>query len=211
MDGVHDLGGTDGFGVVEVEADEPVFHEAWEPIGYATGIIGFGRRFFTIDEFRHAVERMAPRQYMSSTYYERVLTGVASLYVEKGIITLQELEEAAGGLFPLATPPGEGLAARESDTQFAIGESVVAINTHFKGHCRMPKYVRGKKGIVIHITPPFPFASAAGHGLEAKHEPTYHVQFNAKDLWSDAADNSSVVVDLWQSYLDKIDGQEAIL
>ena len=45
------------------------------------------------------------------------------------------------------------------------------IETYFKGHCRMPKYVRSKKGIVVHITPPFPFASAAGHGLEAKREP----------------------------------------
>jgi len=30
MDGVHDLGGMDGFGAVEVETDEPVFHETWE-------------------------------------------------------------------------------------------------------------------------------------------------------------------------------------
>ena len=35
MDGVHDLGGVNGFGRVEVEHDEPVFHESWEPIGYA--------------------------------------------------------------------------------------------------------------------------------------------------------------------------------
>ena len=113
MDGIHDLGGVDGFGAIKVESNEPVFHERWEPIGYATGIIGFGRRFFTVDEFRHAVERMAPRHYLSSTYYERVVTGVASLYVEKGIVSHEELEEAAGGSFPLATPPGEGLAARE--------------------------------------------------------------------------------------------------
>ena len=67
----------------------------------------------------------------------------------------------------------------------------------------MPKYVRGKQGVVTHIAPPVPFAASAGHGLEAKLEPTYHVRFAAKDLWSDADENSTVVVDLWESYLEK--------
>ena len=30
MDGIHDLGGLEGFGPVEIEPDEPVFHEDWE-------------------------------------------------------------------------------------------------------------------------------------------------------------------------------------
>ena len=30
MNGVHDMGGMDGFGKVEVEANEPAFHEPWE-------------------------------------------------------------------------------------------------------------------------------------------------------------------------------------
>ena len=30
MNGIHDLGGMHGFGPVEIERDEPVFHEGWE-------------------------------------------------------------------------------------------------------------------------------------------------------------------------------------
>ena len=30
MDGVHDMGGMDGFGKVEAEQNEPPFHAAWE-------------------------------------------------------------------------------------------------------------------------------------------------------------------------------------
>jgi nitrile hydratase len=148
---------------------------------------------------------MEPRRYMAATYYERFVVGVASLFVEKGVITQSELEDAAGGGFPLSTPPGEGAPAREEQLRFELGETVAVRNTHFKGHTRMPKYVRGKRGVVVHIAPPFPFASAAGHGIEAKLEPTYHVRFDAKHLWSDAAENSTVVVDLWESYLDKVE------
>jgi nitrile hydratase len=205
MDGIHDLGGVNGFGAVEVERNKPVFHNSWEPIGYAMAFIGIRQRLFTTDEVRHAIERMEPRRYMAATYYERFVVGVASLFVEKGVITQSELEDAAGGGFPLSTPPGEGAPAREEQLPFELGETVAVRNTHFKGHTRMPKYVRGKRGVVVHIAPPFPFASAAGHGIEAKLEPTYHVRFDAKHLWSDAAENSTVVVDLWESYLDKVE------
>ena len=30
MNGVHDMGGMDGFGKVEVEPKEPMFHAGWE-------------------------------------------------------------------------------------------------------------------------------------------------------------------------------------
>lgn len=203
MDGVHDLGGTNGFGRVEPEPNEPVFHESWEPIGYALAFVGAGEmRIFTIDEVRHAIERMEPRHYLGSTYYERMITGVAALFVEKGVITAEELERRAGGRFPLATPPGPGQAARPESKNFQPGDRVVVTREHIRAHARMPKYVRGKTGTVLHRAHEFPFAGSAGHGVAAKLEPTYHVRFDARDLWSDADANASVVVDLWESYLD---------
>ena len=204
MDCIHDLGGVDGFGAIYVEHDEPVFHEDWEPLGFALGFLGMGFSWWTADQIRHAIERMEPQHYMSASYYERFLTGVASLYVERGTISRQHLEELAGRQFPLSLPITEGAKAREKDIHFTVGESVVVSDTPFKGHCRVPKYVRGKQGMVIHITPPFPFAGSTGHGLEAKMEPTYHVRFAANELWSDAEENSTVVVDLWESYLEKV-------
>ena len=35
MDGVHDMGGMHGFGKVEPEQDEPVFHDDWEARTFA--------------------------------------------------------------------------------------------------------------------------------------------------------------------------------
>lgn len=206
MDGVHDLGGTNGFGAVQCEHNEPTWHEDWEPIGYALIFLGAGDlKAFTIDELRHAIERMEPRHYLASTYYERIVTGVAALFVEKGLITRERLEELANGRFPLAAPPSKGEPARPQEMRFKPGDTVVVRDGHFRGHTRMPKYVRGKTGTILHRSAhSFPYASSAGHGEEAKMEPTYHVCFNSKDLWSDTPENTSVVVDLWESYLEPV-------
>lgn len=206
MDGVHDLGGVQGFGPVQCEHNEPVWHEDWEPIGYALIFLGAAElKAFTIDELRHAIERMEPRHYLASTYYERIVTGVAALFVEKGYVTRARLEALSGGRYPLALPPTSGEAARSADLRFHPGDRVRVREAHFRGHTRVPKYVRGKPGTVLHRSAHrFPFAGSAGHGVEAKMEPTYHVCFDARDLWSDAAQNSSVVVDLWESYLDPL-------
>lgn len=68
----------------------------------------------------------------------------------------------------------------------------------------MPGYVRGKRGVIVHITPPVSFADASAHGLPLRLERTYHVSFEARELWNDASKNTSVIVDLWQSYLEKV-------
>ena len=57
-----------------------------------------------MDEYRYAIERMEPRHYLSASYYERSLTGLATLCVEKGLVTREELEQRAQGAFPLSTP-----------------------------------------------------------------------------------------------------------
>jgi nitrile hydratase beta subunit-like protein len=41
MNGIHDMGGTDGFGKVEPEANEPTFHGAgcgWGRVGGGQGL-----------------------------------------------------------------------------------------------------------------------------------------------------------------------------
>ncbi len=207
MDGIHDLGGMSGFGAVAVERDEPVFHEPWEALGYALGALGGNVLFvFNIDEVRHAIERMEPRYYLAASYYERIVTGVATLFVEKGVLTHAELEARAGGRFLLARPVAPRVGREATAPQghrFAVGDAVVVRNIHPVGHTRVPRYVRGKRGVVVHVAPPFSFPDAAAHGLPRRDEPTYHVRFEARELWSDAAeDNTAVMVDLWQSYLE---------
>lgn len=212
MDGIHDLGGMDGFGPVEVERDEPVFHERWQALAFAMNFLGIGvLGAYNTDEYRHSIERMDPAHYLAASYYERVLTGVATLLVEKGIVERDELEARAGGRFPLARPvadkPTAGLAP-QPEARFRIGDRVVVRDLHPTGHTRVPRYCRGRHGVVVHVAPAFSFPDASAH-LDAYHgahhaEHTYHVEFEARELWADAAaGNETVVVDLWDGYLER--------
>src|ERR1700737_2377929 len=144
MDGVHDLGGMQGFGPVEREENEPVFHAAWEVVVLAMQRAGGSRGFFNIDEFRHGIERMAPDHYLRATYYEKWLDGVTRVLLEKGVLDAGELAarqaffaarpdapatEALRGPLP-ARPPARGQWAQDviRDTgatpRFAPGEAI---------------------------------------------------------------------------------------
>jgi nitrile hydratase len=160
-----------------------------------------------MDEIRHAIERIEPRRYLTSSYYDRIVIGVATLFVEKGLVTREELETRAGGGFPLARP----ISARACEValpppaRFALGDTVAVRDVHRAGHTRAPRYVRGKRGVVVHVTPPFSLPDVAAHGLPPRDEPTYHVRFEARELWGDGAEaNAAVVVDLWESYLEAV-------
>lgn len=63
MDGVHDMGGMDGFGKVEPEPNEPVFHERWEGRVLAMSRAIGGLRVWTIDMSRYGIELLSPSVY----------------------------------------------------------------------------------------------------------------------------------------------------
>src|SRR5215218_9089674 len=124
MDGVHDLGGRQGFGRVRYTLDAPAFHATWEVRANALYGHAVRRGLFNMDEYRHAIERMEPRHYLSAGYYERTLTSLASLLVEKGVVTRAELERRAGGAFPRALPSAAGRGNVASRQRHAIGDRV---------------------------------------------------------------------------------------
>lgn len=214
MDGFHDLGGFQGFGKVPHTINslsyQPVFKQDWEHLAYSLMFIGADHlKMFSVDEVRHAVERLDVRQHVGTQYYERYVIATATLLVEKGVITQAELDHALGSHFKLANPAqSSGRAALTGRAPFEVGDRVVVRNEYVAGHVRMPAYVRGKTGVVLHRTAEkWPFPDAIGHGdTRAAHQPTYHVEFRVKDLWGDAADEGLVVVDLFESYLDHADG-----
>jgi nitrile hydratase subunit beta len=200
MDGMHDLGGKQGFGAI---AYPPMPHdESWEPLVRALWILGVRAGLYNMDEYRHAIERMAPVHYLSAPYYERTLTAVATLLVEKGVVTAEVLAAKAGGAFPLSRPIGPGRACAPAQS-FTVGERVRVKNEFTSGHTRMPGYIRGKTGMVVAITPPYPFPDSAGHGMAAAWEPTYDVRFRSGELWPDSSDPALVHVGVFQSYLEK--------
>lgn len=200
MDSLHDLGGKQGFG--RVKYPYPKAKESWEPVLRALSACALKNHIYNMDEFRHAIERMSPVRYMSAPYFERHLTAISTLMVEKGLVTAEEFAELAGGGVPLAQPIGPGRAACEPQA-FAIGDAVRVKNIFVSGHVRFPAYIRGKSGVVVGISPPCPFPDASAHNMQATMEPTYDVRFRSRDLWPDASDDALNHVGVFQSYLEK--------
>ena len=201
MDGIHDLGGRQGFGRVRHSPTAPAFHAEWEKRVNALYSLAVKLGIFNMDEYRHAIERMEPRHYLSASYYERSLTSLATLLVEKGLVSGDELERRAGGEFPLSSPSAPGRSNVSGRLRFRVGDRVVVRGDHVAGHVRMPAYIRGKHGVVVGESPAYPFPDAHAHGVAADDEPTYDVRFAAAELWPNAADAAFVHVAVFQSYL----------
>jgi nitrile hydratase len=207
VDGVHDLGGMQGFGAVEVEAEEPVFHEPWERRAVLVTFGVFLTGTSNGGQFRHSIERMEAAHYLDSTYYEHWVTGIATRMVELGLLTVDELEERAGGPFPLSGPD-RGVATDDPGTdvvapRFVIGDRVRVRNWHPPGHTRCPRYVRGRLGTVARIDIVASVPDIEAHSTGGRNEPTYSVRFESDELWGEPGD--LVHVDLWESYLEPSD------
>jgi nitrile hydratase len=205
MDGMHDLGGKQGFGRVRYTFDAPTFHAAWEVRANSLYAFAVRNGIFNMDEYRHAIERMEPRHYLCASYYERSLTGMATLCVEKGVITHEQLEQRAGGGFPLAAPAAAGRTNAAKREAFKPGDRVRVRDDHAPGHVRMPGYIRGKTGVVVGVSPAYPFPDAHAHGMHAQDEPTYDVRFRTEDLWPASSEPALVHVGVFESYLERAD------
>lgn len=204
MDGIHDMGGRQGFGVVRYARKAHAFHADWEVRVNSLYALAVRLGIFNMDEYRHAIERMEPRHYLTASYYERSLTSLATLLVEKGIVSLEELERRADGLFPLAAPSAPGRTNVPARERFKPGDRVRVRLDSVPGHIRMPGYIRGKAGVVVSESPAYPFPDAHAHAIEAQDEPTYDVRFRSEDLWPNSADSALVHVGVFQSYLERI-------
>jgi nitrile hydratase subunit beta len=208
VDGIHDLGGVEGFGPVEIEPDEPAFHEEWERRVFRLNIATIVALRPPGGAFRHGIERMDPAHYLNSSYYEHWLTGLSTLIVEAGLVSADELERRAGGRFPLSRPDrGTPSAQPEPDRtepRFAVGDHVRVREWHPLGHTRAPRYVQGKRGTIVRSDGPVSVPDIEAHGGGQVLDPTYSVRFTARELWGEGgAEHEVVHVDLWERYLER--------
>ena len=219
MNGVHDMGGMHGMGPIRHEPDEPVFHEPWEGRVYAiTRVVRAGGGRQNLDNSRHLLELLPPAEYLRMSYYERWYARLTNQLVANGIVTREELDtgRAAGGS-PKAEPRvtaamvpdivvRRNSARREaaSAPRFKVGQRVRARNINPTGHTRLPRYARGKSGVIVrdHGVFVFPDSNAAFAGEKPQH--VYSVRFTARELWGpDAAPRDRVHIDMWDDYLDR--------
>ncbi|SAI73539.1 nitrile hydratase subunit beta (Nitrilase) (NHase) [Bordetella ansorpii] len=202
MDGIHDLGGRQGFDSVHAGNTE-AFHAFWEKKINAINGRMVGSHIYNMDEYRHAIERMDPRHYINASYYERVFTAVATLLVEKGVIEASELNALAGEQIPLARPSKSGRIAEPELPTLEIGDRVRVREDYVGGHVRMPAYIRGKIGRIVGMSPLYPFPDAAAHGLSSPRQCTFDVRFESQELWPEAAENAQVHVSVFHGYLER--------
>ena len=165
MNGIHDMGGMHGFGRVEREEDEPVFHAAWEARVLGLSRACSARHLFNIDESRHAIERMAPADYLASSYYERWLDRNVRLLVEKGVITREELERRMAQLASGSDP-----APPHSDPKLLRAHAGHADGAHALPSARAAAALRASASGVLtrHDAPAGPHAAAALRARQAR-------------------------------------------
>jgi nitrile hydratase len=221
VNGVHDLGGMHGFGPVEIEPDEPVFHHEWERRAFALTLAAGFLGKWNIDMGRYAREQMPPAAYLATSYYEHWLFGLERLLRETGLLERGEVEaRLAGRGAPAAPARGvRMLAARDVEAmlrrsrtsrvdeevapRYRVGDRVRAVNIHPAGHTRLPRYARGRRGAVVLDHGVWVFPDAAGNGLGRKPQHCYSVRFEARELWGpEASARDAVHVDLWDDHLE---------
>jgi nitrile hydratase len=217
MNGVHDMGGMHGMGPIVAERDEPVFHHGWEKrvlaIALATGFL----RRWNIDMGRFTIEQMPAAEYLRASYYEKWLYRTERLLVERGLLTAQELASGcADGTPPAvrALPPEQmqtavrgRRAARMVDglktPTFKAGDRVRARNFHPTHHTRLPRYARGKIGVIDRDHGVFILPDE--HATSGTKVPShcYAVRFEGRELWGpDAGPRDAVYIDLFDEYLE---------
>ena len=225
MNGAHDMGGMHGFGPVVREENEPVFHEPWEKTVFMLSRATRVQGIINIDESRHGIERMPPAEYLAASYYERWLASLERNLVEKGVITQEELDARVAllteqpdaplpqrelpELIAQLTAPASAATAREAyqrpgpASRFAEGDAIVTHNEHPRGHTRLPRYVRGKRGTIHAVRGCYVFPDTHAHGQGEQPQPMYTVAFDGDELWGPSTEpRERVYIDLWESYLE---------
>ena len=215
MNGVHDLGGMMNFGPVdpEPEATEPLFHAAWERTVLAMNLSA--PRRWNIDMSRSARETLPPADYLSSSYYEIWLKGLEKLLVAHDLVSRDELATGhalspPADVSPLSPADAVRIVATGAPTirphdvpaRFSVGDAVRTLNLTPTGHTRLPRYARGRRGVIelVHGAHVFADANALGRGPDPQW--LYTVVFDGRELWGDDADAAtSVSIDAWEPYL----------
>ena len=219
MNGIHDLGGLTCFGPVDSDDNEPVFHDAWEGRVFALSIAS-SATFGPIDRRRHALETLEPVLYLSASYYERWLARVENLAIVDGLITEQELlsgkssTPAVPSASPLDASAVELIAKEGRPTSretgrvtpcLSVGDRVRVRNIQPAGHTRLPRYVRGRVGVIARRHGSHCFPDTNAHGQGENPQPLYSVKFDVGELWGTAASpQDRLFIDLWEDYLEPV-------
>ena len=211
---VHDMGGMHGFGPVEAETEEPVFHADWEARVYALQRAMGATGLWTIDGGRASLENLPPLEYLAASYYKRWFLGLERRVVDHGLVGEDEI--AAGQLLrpgirlnrKLTIDDAKAMSFVRFDrpasgaARFKPGDWVRTKNMHPKTHTRLPRYARDKRGIIEAVRGCHVFPDTAAMGAGENPQWLYTVVFSGKELWGEDADPTiKVSIEAFEPYL----------
>jgi nitrile hydratase len=217
MNSVHDMGGMHGFGAVVPEHDEPTFHATWE--GRVLGMsrsLGYAGAW-NVHMSRAARESLNPVDYLSASYYGNMLLTMQKQLVARGFVGQDELDAGRslrpGKPLPRQVSPDDvspilrrrkkALAAPGAP-RFKVGDRVRARNINPPTHTRLPRYARGRVGVVEAVAGVNALADAAALGAEQP-EWYYTVVFAGPEIWGEGSDpRLSIVIGAAESYLEPV-------
>ncbi|HEY1472675.1 MAG TPA: nitrile hydratase subunit beta [Pseudolabrys sp.] len=216
MNGVHDMGGMDGFGPVVPEPNEPVFHAEWEKRAFALTLAMGMPGGWNIDMSRFARENRPPAEYLSMSYYQLWFAGLETLLKERDLVTDDEIV-VGHSLHPpqpdkrVLSPDDVqkvlhrgGPTERQTNTNAAFkpGDRVRAKMINPPTHTRLPRYVRGRVGTIERVIGCHVFPDSNARGVGENPQWLYTVRFDGRELWGPDGDPSlTVSVDAWEPYL----------
>jgi len=211
MNGIHDMGGMQGLGEIGYQESEPIFHEPWE--GRVFALI----RAMQVGSIRPYIERIPAADYLRMSYYERWSTAFVTRLIERGVVTRAEVESgradpASVKATPVVTPTvARELLFRTPQTEqdialtprFRVGDRVRGRNIHPSTHTRMPRYTRGKTGVVERDRGVFNLPDREHVSAEPKPQHVYLIHYTAHELWGEEASaHDSLYIDMWEDYLE---------
>ena len=217
MNGVHDMGGMDGFGKVEPELHEPMFHAEWESRVLAMVRAMGAAGAYNIDMSRFYRETLRPDVYLASSYYKKWLLGLEDLLIDKGFVDAEEI--TIGHSLEPATPlkhgkftlddverimvRGQFERPAQAPAKFKIGDRVRARNIHPATHTRLPRYARGHAGVVERVHGCHVFPDSAAQEAGENPQWLYTVVFEGTELWgADTDPTIKVSIDAFEPYLE---------
>lgn len=218
MDGIHDVGGMQGFGHVQELTGAGPFAEPWEGKAFAIGALSARIAGANLHAFRHAIERVPPAEYLAG-YWNRWTMGAQIMMEDSGILTDEEVRARAARLRgedvpepPRPEPHKPQMASggagnlRQLDTPpaFAVGDRVRAADAHPSGHTRLPRYARGRVGAVTAVRPSAVFPDTAAHFEGENPQHCYSVEFDSRELWGPDAEQFTLSLDLFEPYLERL-------
>jgi nitrile hydratase len=167
---------------------------------------------------RPQLERIETGRYLASSYYERWEHALEVMLAERGVLTPAEVDRRveglrAGGQVPVRSDPvmveavladmqPRPPAPPEGGHRFAAGQPVRVHRVSTAEHNRCPRYVRGVSGVIQRLLAPDWLPENEDLG-EQRRAPCYTVSFAAADLWPDDGADHTVLVDLWETYLEE--------